>query len=247
LDYYRVTLIGAGNVATHLGKAIKKAGHEVVQVYSHSFSNAEVLADQINALPTDSLNSIETAADIFIIVAKDDLIHEIFDQIKMERKVIAHTSGMTSIEGVGAFYPLQTFSKDRELDFSKVPVFVESNQPELQQLAESITTKVFEVTTQQRQALHLAAIFVNNFTNHMLAAANNILGKEDLSFDYLKPLLEETIHKIEEMSPKQAQTGPAIRDDQKTIEQHLAAIKEKYPDFLDIYTTMTNSIQQKHN
>lgn len=244
MNHYKITLIGAGNVATHLGKAIKKAGHEVVQVYSHALSNAEVLAGQINALPTDNLNRIETTADVYIIVAKDDLIHEIFNQIKMERKVIAHTSGMTAIEGVGVFYPLQTFSKNRQLDFSKVPVFIESNQPELLKLAESITTKVFEVTMHQRQALHLAAVFVNNFSNHMLATANNILGKEDLSFDYLKPLLEETIHKIEEMSPKQAQTGPAIRGDQKTIEQHLAVIKEKYPDFLDIYSAITNSIQQ---
>ncbi len=252
---YKIILIGAGNVAKHLGRALLDAGHTIAQVYSRTMNNAQILSEQLSADPIDDIASLDDTADIYLIAVKDDVISEVATQINVADKIIAHTSGMKGVdvldnisEKTGVFYPLQTFSKDKDVNFKTIPVFIEAKNKEayniLLQLAKSITDKVYDITEEKRRILHLCAVFANNFTNHMYVVAKEILDKEGLSFDFLKPLVIETIDKIQNINPKEAQTGPAVRGDQEIITQHIQYLQEKFPDFSDIYGLITKSIQQ---
>ncbi|BAO76946.1 Rossmann-like and DUF2520 domain-containing protein [Winogradskyella sp. PG-2] len=247
-----VVLIGAGNVATHLYKAFSKAENvSVTQWYNRTRSSISSYVNEVDI--TDSLKDLKKA-DIYIIAVSDDSIAQLSEDLPFSNRLVAHTSGSVSIHDMnkknklGVFYPLQTFSKNTELDFSEVPICIEiiekKNLKLLKDLAEAIGCKAYKVYTEQRQTMHLAAVFVNNFTNQMYRIAHEIGETENVDFNLLKPLLLETARKVQHISPYMAQTGPAKRNDKKTIKRHLKQIEKD--EHKKIYELLTNSIKKTH-
>lgn len=246
----KVVIIGSGNVAQHLIKAFRNSAHaELVQVYAR---NPEKLS---HILPQELIvNKIEalTKAHVYIISVTDDAIEKVSAELPFEGRLVVHTSGsmplaqMDSKNRRGVFYPLQTFSKNKKVDFTQIPLCLESEVEEdyliLEKLAKSISPLSYNISSQQRQALHVAAVFVNNFTNHLYAIGNDICNENNIPFDILKPLIQETADKIQSLSPLDAQTGPARRNDTTTIQRHLDFIKD--PVQKEIYTLLTKSIQK---
>ncbi|WP_407429717.1 Rossmann-like and DUF2520 domain-containing protein [Arcticibacter sp.] len=248
----KIVLLGSGNVATHLGHALKAAGHEILQVWSRSLSNAEQLAASLSVAYTNEILALDDTADIYILSVKDDAIREVASSFTFKDKLLVHTSGTSSIDSLGedrvnkgVFYPLQTFSKQKAVDFSSVPLLLESSTDEvarqLNELAGSISQVVRSASSAQRAAIHVAAVFACNFSNHFYSISKSLLDKEGLDFKLLLPLIAETAAKVQSMSPEDAQTGPAIRDDQVSIEKHKKYL-ETSADLLQLYTLMTNSI-----
>jgi len=232
----RITLIGSGNVATHLGAALKNAGHQIVQVYSPNAQNAALLAYHIKTEPVSELQQLNPDTDLFIISIKDDAIDEVAAALAVYQKPIVHTSGATLLQVLlkytdqaGVFYPLQTFSKTREVDFRQVPMCIEGAYEdltmELKHLAQTISNNVQVVNSDQRKVLHLAAVFACNFPNYLYYAAQQLLAANELDFNLLRPLITETAHKVENQLPASVQTGPAIRHDSKTMEAHLQLLQ----------------------
>lgn len=246
----KVILIGAGNVAFHLTKQLKQSIHfELVQVYNRS---ATVFNDALynDIKTTTSLEDLEEAA-IYIIAISDNSIAHLAEKLP-QNKLIVHTSGsmpMGIIQGdrSGVFYPLQTFSKAKTVDFSSIPFCLEANTDEdlllLKKLANEFTTKIYEIDSVQRKSLHVAAVFVNNFTNHLFYQAEALCSQYKVPFEVLLPLITETVNKLAELSPKDAQTGPALRNDTKTMEAHLALLNTKQQ---KIYTILSQSIQETY-
>jgi predicted short-subunit dehydrogenase-like oxidoreductase (DUF2520 family) len=227
-----IVLIGSGNVATQLGLALLEAGYNILQVYSRTKKSANKLATLLKATATDSVEKINTIADIYIIAVKDDAIANVTNQLKLKDKITVHTSGSIDMKilkntskNYGVFYPLQTFSKNKKTDFKNIPICLEGSNTDtlkvLRSLADSISNNVQKVNSEQRKQIHLAAVFACNFTNHFYTIAENILHEQKLSFDILKPLIIETADKIKENSPSRMQTGPAIRKDKRVIQTHM--------------------------
>ena len=252
----KIVILGSGNVATHIALALYKAGEEVVQIYSRHLANAKQVAVQVSAAATDNLKDINDFADVYLISIKDDAIGSVLEHLKNTKGIIAHTSGSTSIdvfpgeiENYGVFYPLQTFSKERLISFSSVPICIEAsselNVNLLSSLASKLSSKVCHVNSEQRKHLHLAAVFAGNFSNHLYAIAADILAEDKLDFDLMRPLILETAEKVMGNLPFKVQTGPAIRRDEKTIENHLDLLKDS-PEFLEVYSVMSESIKLKH-
>lgn len=244
----KLVLLGSGNVATHLGKALKNAGHEIVQVWSRTLEHAKTLGEKLNTDFTINLSKITDQGEIYIIAVKDDAIREIAENFPLYNKILVHTSGTTdlNIPGVsGVLYPLQTFSKQKSVDFFKIPIAIEglNNQisERVKSLAESVSSKVVMMTSEQRKALHVAAVFACNFSNHMYAIADKILSDNGLDFDLIKPLINETTEKIQQYHPLAVQTGPAVRRDQITLNKHLDFLKNM-DDLKDIYQKLSQSI-----
>lgn len=253
---FKIVLIGSGNAGTQLGHAFSQVGHQVLQVYSKTIESAKILANQLDAAYTNELNQIDQNADFYIIAIKDDAINKIPASLNISEKIIAHTAGSVPMEvlkdlspNFGIFYPLQTLSKDKTVDFTTIPICIEGSNHEtlyqLKSLAESLSTSVQEIHFEKRKMLHLSAVFVCNFTNHMYTIASDLLKKEGLSFDLILPLIRETTEKLNHVSPVEGQTGPAIRNDQEVIEEHLGALEEN-EDYQNIYKLLTESIQKKN-
>jgi|TARA_B110000238_G_C16137525_1_gene444466 predicted short-subunit dehydrogenase-like oxidoreductase (DUF2520 family) len=225
-----ILIIGDGNVASHLYKAFSKVDAVLV---------TRIKSRNLTVIPN---------ADVTIIAVSDDAIAEVSSKIL--NSLVVHTSGsvaMTSLNNKGkkgVFYMLQTFSKNKSVDFSKVPFCLEAENEKdyilLELLANLIGKKIYAINSEQRKALHIAAVFVNNFTNHMYKTGSDICAENNVPFAILEPLIKETAAKIKTLSPAAAQTGPAIRNDQKTINKHLALLNEQQQ---EIYTTITKSIQ----
>ena len=253
----KIAIIGAGNLATQLAIAFAEKGIQVQQIYSRTFEAARKLAEKVNADFTDDLSALIPDADVYIIAVKDSAILEVLENISVEQtRLIVHTAGsvpMNILEGFsqnyGVFYPLQTFSKARKVDFSTIPVCIEANHPsnqiKLQELAEKLTSSVHQINSDERKTLHLAAVFVNNFVNHFYTIGAEILQDKKLDFNLLKPLILETAKKIETMYPINAQTGPAKRNDQTVITDHLKMLHDK-PELQKIYSFVTESIHQSY-
>lgn len=250
--HYKIVLIGAGNVATHLALAFQKSGQVVIQVYSKQFENAVGLAKKLNCGYTDSLKAIDKTADIYIIAVKDDAVAEVAEQLKLRGKIVAHTSGSvemavlkSSSSNYGVFYPLQTFSKSNKVNMRAVPLCLEASNSAtlktLSTLAECISNNVQRINSEQRRTIHLAAVFACNFSNHMYAIAETILKSNSLSLDILKPLIEETAKKIQHASPVEMQTGPAVRNDKKTMDSHLQLLGER-KEYKKLYQLISKSI-----
>ena len=252
----KITIIGSGNVATILSKVFVNKGFSINQVFSKSKINAEILIEKLAANQqikiTDNIAEIDDTSDIYIVCVKDDAIATVVNQILFKDKLIVHTSGSVDItvfngfNQFGVFYPLQTFSKDKDTDVANVPFCIEGNTNQTTQLlidlASSISKKVYEINSEQRKTLHLAAVFACNFTNYMYSIAEEITTKNNINFEVLKPLIQETAKKIEFQSPKEAQTGPAKRKDQQTINKHLAML-ENNPNN-ELYKLITDLIQK---
>lgn len=246
-----VVILGAGNVAFHLFRAFSEAENtRVIQVYNHREENLNYFKDYTNT--TNRISDLK-AADFYLLALKDDVIADVAHNLKDLPGMVLHTSGAVSLNALenlsnfGVFYPLQTFSKNKSVDFAEIPVCIEANSAEIlekiKKLALEITKDVREVNSEQRKALHLAAVFVNNFSNHLYTLGAEICEKNQVDFSILRPLIKETASKIESLAPKDAQTGPAIRNDQKTIEAHLRLLPKKNK---DIYSILTQSIQDFH-
>ncbi len=225
----KVVFLGFGNVNQHLCEALDKHNEiSVIQVFNRN--NIKLLSPFEDIHFTDDISKIE-AADVYIMAVPDDAIASFSEELPFQNKLVVHTSGGVAIDKLsqknrgGIFYPLQTFSKQRKVDFHNIPICIEANTTSdlelLAKLGVMISENVVEISSEKRAKLHLAAVFVNNFTNHLYKIGNDITKEENLPFDLLKPLILETAAKIETLSPKEAQTGPAKRNDIKTIEKHL--------------------------
>lgn len=246
----KVVVIGSGNVAQHLIQVFQKPGEvKLVQVFAR---HTEQLAGIIPpAKVTATMNNI-AQADIYIISVSDNAVEEVSSQLPFANRLVVHTSGSMPMEEInqknrrGVFYPLQTFSKDKAVNFSTVPLCLETENEEdylvLEKLALSISGSVYKINSTQRRSLHVAAVFVSNFVNHMYAIGSDICSQNNISFEILKPLIKETAEKVNLLPPLQAQTGPAKRSDSKTIEKHLEFLNDA--SYRDIYNLLTKSIQE---
>jgi len=247
-----VTLIGAGNVAVHLYKALKKTKNiSVVQWYNRNLKVIEAHQNELSI--TNNLDDLKQA-DIYIIAVSDDAIGNLSSKLPFNDKLVVHTSGSVSLHDLdkknrrGVFYPLQTFTKNADIDFTEVPICIEiESKADLQilkKLSEALGCKHYRVNSDQRAALHLAAVFVNNFVNQLYRVGHEITESKSVDFNILKPLIKETARKIETLSPYMAQTGPAKRGDKKTIKKHLRTLDKDI--HKDIYELLTKSIKLTH-
>jgi len=225
-----IAIVGTGNVGTHLFKAFYEVKDVEVSI--------------INSRKLDTLPK----SDLTIIAVADDAIAEVSSNIS--NSFVVHTSGsvpmnaLQNLTSKGVFYPLQSFSKEKEVNFSGIPFCLEAENSKdlskLERLVSLLGGKIYHINSEQRKRIHIAAVFANNFTNHMYAMANDICKEHDIPFDILHPLIAETSEKIKTMNPLEAQTGPAIRDDQKTIQNHLHLLNESQK---EMYLKLTASIQ----
>lgn len=247
-----ISIIGAGNLATQLGLALRKEGYSIAEVYSRSKKNANQLSKKLKAKPIIDLKKLSKEATIYIIAVKDDAIASVAKQLKLKDQIVVHTSGSVSIaalkpcsKNIGVFYPLQTFSKEKEADFRTIPICIEGNNKysasTLEYFAKSISSNVKNIDSLQRKKIHLAAVIACNFSNHLFAIAEDLLKKEKLSLDLLRPLIAETAEKVMEESPKKNQTGPASRNDKKTMEEHLKLLSDD-KDLQKLYSLLSKSI-----
>jgi predicted short-subunit dehydrogenase-like oxidoreductase (DUF2520 family) len=243
-----IILIGSGNVATHLGTSLKKRGFNIVQVWSKHIKNAEILANKLNCDCTSSLNQLKKA-DLYILAVKDDVISKILSNL--QNIAIVHTSGSVSMDvfdnnftNHGVFYPLQTFSRNLELDFSDIPICIEASNSEFENkiinLGKQLSENVVKMNSEQRKQLHIAAVFACNFSNHMYTISDEILSKSNIDFKLLLPLINQTVRKLENNKPSNVQTGPAKRDDKKVINAHLENIEDETTK--EVYQLISNAI-----
>ena len=253
----RITLTGSGNVATHLAAAFKNAGHFIVQVYSRNLQNASLLAYHVRAEAVDDLEQINPETDLFVVAVKDDAIESVAQVLAKHEKLIVHTSGAVSLQTLqnftakaGVFYPLQTFSKTKEVDFYTVPLCIEGADEEitrqLKELAQTLSGHVYLINSTQRRQLHLAAVFACNFPNYLYYAAQQLLKEYDLSFDMLRPLILETAQKVQAQLPAMVQTGPAIRNDENTMAAHLQLLQAE-PELQVLYKMLSQQIIKMGN
>ena len=253
----KVIIIGSGNVAQHLITAFQDSkieGDEIelVQVYSRKKSTLVNVLDP-DIITTDLAHLME--ADLYIIAVSDDAIAAVVAQLSFKNRLVVHTSGSVALDVLednnrrGVFYPLQTFTKNKAVDFKTIPICLESENSTdfrlLEKVGKIISDKVFAINSEQRKALHVAAVFVNNFTNHLYQIGNEICQENQVPFDILKPLIQETAQKIMTISPQEAQTGPAKRNDISTIEAHQLFLTNK--DHSTIYKIITQSIHDNGN
>lgn len=250
----KVSFIGAGNVAWHLAPALDNAGYTVSEVYSRTYKSAKELVNRLyQAEIKKDLDFSKSRSEIFVVCVSDDAIEEVAREIVIpDDAIVVHTSGASSIGSLeyaassnsGVFYPLQTFSKTKPVNFSEIPICIESSSEyagdELRKMAKSISKNIFHVDSEKRKALHLSAVFACNFTNHCLRLSEDILKKEGLEFSMLKPLIIETINKSLEIGPSNAQTGPAKRHDFETLDKHLNSIEDE--ELAELYRLISQHI-----
>jgi predicted short-subunit dehydrogenase-like oxidoreductase (DUF2520 family) len=255
-----ISFIGSGNVAWHLAPALDNAGYPVKEVYSRNPTHAEALVERLyQGEVKASLDFSTSTSQLFIIAVNDDAIEEIVREIILpEHAILVHTSGSQplSILGyaptplIGVFYPLQTFSKSKKIDLKDVPIFIESESDEvnavLNKMARAISNTVKQISSSDRKALHVAAVFASNFTNHMLTLSKEILSEHHLEYEWLKPLIVETINKSLAIGPEAAQTGPAKRGDIEILDKHLTFLEgdEKRA---EIYRIISQHILDKYS
>ena len=253
----RLTFIGSGNVATHMAAAFKNAGHRIVQVYSPNMHNAALLAYHVGATATNQLNEISAETDIFVISVKDDAIAQIAGVLAAHQKTMVHTSGSTSLDVLlnytdkaGVLYPLQTFSKTREVDFATVPLCIEAANDSIytaiEQLAATVSNSIYSINSAGRKILHLAAVFACNFPNYLYGVAQQLLASHEMDFDLLRPLILETAQKVQQQLPASVQTGPAVRNDQITMAAHLQML-EGQPQLQEMYGLLSQGIIKNNN
>jgi len=252
----KVAILGAGNLATLLSLELHRKGVEIVQVFSRTETSASLLANMLECCYVTKPEEITPDATIYLISVSDMAIEDVLSKMDCNNKLVAHTAGSIPMnilskfsENHGVFYPLQTFSKSRNVNFSCIPFCIEANTAENEQilveLASLISNDVRIITSEQRKQLHLAAVFANNFVNHMYAIADEIIQQKDLPFDILYPLISETAAKIENITPHAAQTGPAKRSDMAVMQDHLSMLNDK-PNLKKLYSSISDSISEYH-
>lgn len=251
----KIVFVGAGNLATNLCKAVRAVGHDVQQVYSRTEEAAKALADKVGAAYTDDISKIADDADIYIVAVKDNAVADVSKKLRQRvgEKLVVHTAGSMSIDIIpgehkGVLYPMQTFSKQKDVDFTTVPCFIESSDSEdlemLKSLAESVSDTVYEMSSHDRMFLHLTAVFCCNFANRCYSIGAELLKAHgDIPFEVMLPLINETAKKLRVLSPHEAQTGPAVRWDTDVIEKHSNLLADT-PMTQQIYDLMSRSIHE---
>ena len=250
----KIILIGAGNVAHHLAGALLKAGENLCQIYSRTLDSARQLGMKTGISYTAEVNEVYPDGDIYIFCVSDDILPSIIKAIRIpDDALILHTSGSQPMDvfksyskHYGVIYPVQTFSKKRELDFGEIPLCVEGNtssvKERIKKFAEKLSDKIYEIDSAQRKELHLAAVFACNFPNYLYQVAGKLLEDKGLSFAMLRPLIFETAHKVMLLNPEEAQTGPAKRGDESIMNMHKNMLKND-KDLLKIYTILSEGIK----
>lgn len=243
----KVCLIGGGNVAFHLAYQFIKAEHvQLIQLYNRTLCKLNPFENDVSI--TDQLSEL-MEADLYIIASSDSAIREISNQLPFSNRLVVHTSGSQELSCLashnrrGVFYPLQSLSKSKPIDFLAIPICVEAENEDdlclLHAIASSLSSKVYNISSEQRKYLHIAAVFVNNFVNHLYYIGQHICKEKEIPFEILMPLIKETADKINYLSPELAQTGPALRNDMITIENHLKLLSTQEK---EIYQLLTSSI-----
>jgi predicted short-subunit dehydrogenase-like oxidoreductase (DUF2520 family) len=262
----KVSIIGAGNLATHLVEELADKEFTIEEIFSRNIANAYVLTKNLfKTLAKDELNFADSEAAIFFLAVKDDAIEEVIKQLVLpENAILAHTSGSYSLESLNnllkihhdfpvqtaVFYPVMTFSKGVAVDFSKTPICIEAYDEKVAEtmlnIAKSLSNSVYLVDSTERRQLHLAAVFACNFTNHLLALSRELMDEFDLETELLKPLIRATVSKaLKATHPADVQTGPAVRGDELTLQAHQSMLKP-FPDLLKVYETLSESIKEWH-
>ncbi len=252
---FKIAILGAGNVAWHLAPALENAGHEITEVYSRDLKSADVILERLYAAEAvDNLDFSESKAEIYILAVSDQALQEISDEIILpEDSILIHTSGTVPLEVLGyssasytgVFYPLQSFTRGREMELDEVPFLLESEDEEtlqkLKKLGKSISQNIHQVRSKDRKAVHVAAVFAGNFTNHMIRISEEIMRRQGLDFEILKPLIVESISKSLKLGSKNSQTGPAAREDYETLEEHHQFLNYN-EQFAEIYRLISQDI-----
>ena len=255
----RISFMGAGRVAHHLAHVLSQH-HQIVQIYSRTLATAQTLAAQVKATATMNIEELSPEIDLVIIAVSDQAIASVIANVhqQLPNVLIVHTSGSTDIEilaqihaRAGVFYPLQTFSLERQINWSDTPIFVEAKSEDdlvlLAELANQLSTRVYSYTSAQRLSLHLAAVFACNFSNYCYDMAKQIVDAQHVDFSLLYPLILETANKALHNDPKQMQTGPAMRGDQNILKMHEQMLqKAQREDLKNIYQLMSQQILQSH-
>jgi predicted short-subunit dehydrogenase-like oxidoreductase (DUF2520 family) len=253
----KITLIGTGNVAYHLGLKFREQDIILNQIIGKNADKTKAFSMIFQTEATTDFSKIKTDSDIYIIAVNDSAIENVAQNLSqvLDNQLVVHTSGSVSsavlspyFKNYGALYPLQTFSVRSPVDFETVPIFINATpkdlENDLEKIAHTLSPIVHFLADEKRIALHVAAVFVNNFTNHLFQIGKDITDKNDLPFDVLKPLIEQTILKIQHQEPKAVQTGPAKRGDHNTMEKHLDFLKNYPPQYFELYKVFSESIGQ---
>jgi predicted short-subunit dehydrogenase-like oxidoreductase (DUF2520 family) len=258
--YFRISMIGAGNIASLLAPALESAGHRIVEVYSRHLKNAQTLGDSLyEAEVHHHLDFSQSVAKIFMLAVPDDRIRGVAAQLVLPADaILMHTSGSIPLEVLhqaghaasAVLYPLQTFTKNKKVNFQEIPLLIEGSNPAtlsvVRQVAESISKHVQEMSSEQRAVLHIAAVFSCNFTNHLIRIAEELTETHHIDFNLLKPLIAETVNKSLSIGPQKAQTGPAARKDIETIQRQMDFLKAKDQKLAQLYQLLSDSIMKIH-
>jgi len=257
--FFKVAIIGAGNVGCHLARALEDAGHYITDIYSRHLNTAHELAQRLyDTNVTSSLDLSQSKAEIFLLAVTDDALEQVSASLKIPPyTIIAHTSGTKSLEALsehhensGVFYPLQTFTKGIPVDLKEVPICIEaghqSTEKALSSLGSSISDEVYTVYSNDRKVLHVAAVFAGNFSNYMLTIAQDILEDHDIDFGLLHPLIVETVNKALTNGPAESQTGPAQRGDNRTLQKHLKFLLDE-PKYRKIYKLLSDQLKESYS
>ncbi len=252
----KIILIGAGNLATNLGKALRDIGIDIPQVYSRTMESASALAQIVGAEAVDDIARVRDDADMYVLSVKDSALASLVAALcpGKEDKLFFHTAGSMPLEVFegkaryyGVLYPMQTFSKSREVDFTEIPCFVEANDEEtlakVEGLARRLSQKVYRLASADRKYLHLSAVFACNFANHCFAISQDLLESHGIPFDVMLPLIDETVSKVHHLKPLGAQTGPAVRYDENVIGVQ-SKLLESTPLWKEIYDSMSRDIHR---
>ena len=247
----KVVIIGSGNVATVLGRKILLAGHDIVQVISRDIDHASALADELKSGYTSELERIDQGADLYMIAVSDHQLSELVQQLFLNGQMVVHTAGSFPMgilqdcsNAYGVLYPLQSLRKEIK-NPPTIPLLVDANTEahlnKLYGFASSLSNIVEKLGDKERLHLHVSAIMVNNFTNHLYALTEAYCQQEKVDFNLLLPLINETASRLKDHSPSKVQTGPAVRNDIVTIQKHMKLLAE-YPELRRVYEFLTESI-----
>ena len=270
----QIVFLGSGNLATNLSLALKAAGEEIIQIFSRTQENAQALADKLHCASCTSISDIRTDADVYIFSIKDDALPSLIEQLSehltnhhhpspnTQHPIFLHTAGSVPMSvfpdntltpntqhlspNYGVLYPMQTFSKDRSVNFREIPCFVEACDSDtleaIKGIASKVSDHVLEMSSEKRKKLHLAAVFACNMTNHCYRLAEKVLEEEGIDFSLYLPLIQETANKVKELSPRKAQTGPMVRYDKTIMDAQIALINDERT--RQIYRLMADSIHE---